>query len=129
MNTRKRSCIRLMNVTFYAHHGVHKEEHVVGGKYEVDAEMNCDFTDAAQADDITRTVDYATVYRTINDVLTKKKYYLIEAVAFTIAEELVRTFTMLETATIRVRKRNPPVGGVCDYAEAEYTAYQPSRSA
>ncbi|WP_235670261.1 dihydroneopterin aldolase [Prosthecochloris vibrioformis] len=119
------SYIRLQNVTFYAHHGVHKEEHFVGAKYEVDAELRCDFSRAAIDDNITETIDYGIVYKRIEEAITRKKRYLIEAVAYSIANRLLEEFSMLQSATIRVRKRNPPIGGVCDYAEAEYTATRP----
>ncbi len=116
------SFIRLVNMTFYAHHGLEKEEHKVGSKYEVDTEMHCDFTKAAQHDDITRTIDYRLVYEKVRQVLTKKKFHLIEALAYAIASEFLEDLPMLESITIKVRKRNPPIGGVCDYAEATYTA-------
>lgn len=116
------SCVRLVNMVFYAHHGVLKEEHTVGAKYEVDAELRFNFTDAAQHDDITKTVDYGAVYKEIKKALTMKKYFLIEAVAYEIAHDLLRDFALLEQVTIKVRKRNPPVDGICDYAEADYTA-------
>jgi len=114
------SCVRLTNIVFYAHHGVLKEEHTIGAKYEVDAELSFDFTDAAQNDEITKTVDYGAVYRKIRDTLTLKKYFLIEAVAYNIAHELLQDFLILDRVSIRVRKRNPPVDGICDYAEADY---------
>ncbi len=116
------TCVRLVNMTFYAHHGVHKEEHFVGSKYEVDAEMHFDFSQSAMTDDISRTIDYRLVYEKISSILTKKKYFLIEAVAYAIALELLGDFPLLDRVTIKVRKRNPPIGGVCDYAEAAYSA-------
>lgn len=116
------SCVRLINIVFYAHHGVLKEEHTVGAKYEVDAELTFDFTDAAENDDITKTVDYSAVYKKIREALTLKKYFLIEAVAYEIAHDLLRDFPVLEKVAIKVRKRNPPVDGICDYAEADYAA-------
>ncbi len=116
-----RSCVRLTNIVFYAHHGVLKEEHTVGAKYEVDAELSFDFTDAAQHDDISKTVDYGAVYRKIREALTLKKYFLIEAVAFKIANDLMKDFIVLDEVSIKVRKRNPPVDGICDYAEADYS--------
>lgn len=122
------SCVKLVNLTFYAHHGVHKEEHFVGSKYEVDAEMYFDYSQAALHDDITRTIDYRLVYEKTRSVLTQKKYFLIEAVAYTIATEFLGDFPVLDAVTIKVRKRNPPIGGVCDYAEAAYTAKQSRRS-
>jgi 7,8-dihydroneopterin aldolase/epimerase/oxygenase len=114
-------CVRLVNMVFYAHHGVLKEEHTVGAKYEVDAELTFDFTEAAKNDDITKTIDYGAVYKKIREALTLRKYFLIEAVAYEIAHDLLREFSVLENVAIRVRKRNPPVDGICDYAEADYS--------
>lgn len=122
MNMTTRSSVRLVNLVFYAHHGVLKEEHAVGAKYEVDAELVFDFTQAAALDDITRTIDYGIVYQKINAVLTQKRYCLIEAVACDIVHELLGDFPILEAATIKVRKRNPPLNGICDYAEACFSA-------
>lgn len=122
MNITTRSSVRLVNLLFYAHHGVLKEEHTVGAKYEVDAELVFDFTEAAEHDDITKTIDYGTVYRKINAVLTQKRYFLIEAVASEIVDELLSDFPVLQETTIRVRKRNPPLNGICDYAEACFSA-------
>jgi dihydroneopterin aldolase len=121
MTQHSRSRVRLVNMVFYAHHGVLKEEHRVGGKYEVDAELCFDYSEAALNDDITKTIDYGAVYQKIRDALTLKKYFLIEAVAYDIAHDLLRDFPVLESLSIRVRKRNPPVDGICDYAEAEYS--------
>ncbi len=108
-------------MVFYAHHGVLKEEHRVGAKYEVDAELYFEFTEAAKQDDITKTIDYGAVYRKISEALTERKFFLIEAVSYEIANDLLRDFAIIESLTIRVRKRNPPVDGICDYAEAEYS--------
>ncbi|MGQ9805120.1 MAG: dihydroneopterin aldolase [Chlorobiales bacterium] len=117
---KQQSYVRLMNAVFYAHHGVYQAEHQVGARYEVDAELALDFTEAGATDKLAKTIDYEKVYAKIKEVLTGKKFYLIEAVAKTIADELLQDFEELESVRIRVRKRNPPVGGVCDYAEADY---------
>lgn len=117
---KQKSYVRLMNAVFYAHHGVYQAEHQVGARYEVDAELAVDFTEAGATDKLAKTIDYEKVYAKIKEALTGKKFYLIEAVAKTIADELLQDFQNLESVRIRVRKRNPPVGGVCDYAEADY---------
>jgi len=116
-----RSSVRLSNMVFYAHHGVLREEHRIGAKYEVDAELTFDFTEAAENDDITKTVDYGAVYSRIRMALTGKKYFLIEAVAWEIARDLLGDFPAVSAVGIKVRKRNPPVDGICDYAEADCT--------
>jgi 7,8-dihydroneopterin aldolase/epimerase/oxygenase len=122
MMSRSSSSVRLVNMVFYAYHGVLKEEHAVGAKYEVDAELYFDFSEAATDDDISKTVDYGAVYRKIREALTHRKYFLIETAAYEIVNELLIEFAVLEQAVIRVRKRNPPVDGICDFAEASYSA-------
>ncbi|MBM3163285.1 MAG: dihydroneopterin aldolase [Chlorobi bacterium] len=122
MNITSRTSVRLVNLVFYAHHGVLEEEHAVGAKYEVDAEMVFDFTRAAALDDISKTIDYGDVYGKIKTVLTQKRYYLIEAVAGDIVQELLEDFPVLREVSIKVRKRNPPLNGICDYAEACFSA-------
>ncbi len=119
-NYKHKSTVRLMNAVFYAHHGVEKAEHKLGARYEVDAEIHVDFFQAAEDDDITETIDYGMIYRNIEKTLMTKKYYLIEAVAKKIADDLVAAFQNINAIRIKVRKKNPPVGGVCDYAEADY---------
>jgi len=122
MTLTTRSSVRLVNLLFYAHHGVLKEEHTVGAKYEVDAELVFDFTEAALRDDISKTIDYGTVYRKIKAILTRKRCFLIETVACDIVHELLSDFPVLQETTIKVRKRNPPLNGICDYAEACFSA-------
>jgi dihydroneopterin aldolase len=114
------SSVRLSNAVFYAHHGVSKAEHEVGARYEVDTELFFDFSSAGETDKLQQTIDYEKVYATIHEVITAKKFYLIETVAKKISDQLMRDFSVLNSVRIKVRKRNPPVGGVCDYAEAEY---------
>lgn len=120
MKLHHRSCIRLVNALFYAWHGVHDEERTLGGTYEVDAELVFDSQPAAQFDDIEKTVNYQSAYEIINDVMTGKQVFLIEALAHEIASRLMEEFPVLDSAMVRVRKRNLPLGGLCDYAEAEY---------
>jgi len=120
MSATHRSCIRLVNAEFYAWHGVNSEENRLGGKYEVDVELNFDFRHAAIADDIGGTVDYQQAYETVRIVMTSRKAALIESLAFEIASVLMQQFQALESVTAKVRKRNLPLGGLCDYAEAEH---------
>lgn len=116
--------VKLINCEFYAHHGVMKEEHRVGGRYSVDAEMKLDFEKAALTDDLSETVDYETVYKLMREVIVSQKVYLIEALSRQIAQTILEKFPLVQSVITRVRKINPPVGGVCDYAEVEYQAFR-----
>jgi dihydroneopterin aldolase len=120
MNLRHRSCIRLVNALFYAWHGVHAEERRLGGKYEVDAELFFDSRPAAENDDLSKTVNYQLAYETIRTIMTGQPVDLIETLAYSIAGRLMDEFPVLDSVTVRVRKRSLPLGGVCEYAEAEH---------
>jgi len=112
--------VRLVNAVFYGHHGVMQEEHEVGGRYEVDVGVELDFEAAARHDDLTRTVDYETIYEFVRTLVTENNFYLIEKLAYRIAHQVLDTYPTVEGVEVTVRKPNPPVGGPCDRAEATY---------
>ena len=112
--------VRLINAVFYAHHGVMQEEHRIGGRYEVDVSMQLDFTGAAQEDALDQTVDYEQIYKLVQEIVTRNNFYLIERLAYLIAEKVLTTYPFIEMVEVVVRKPNPPVGGTCDRAEAVY---------
>ncbi len=114
-----KNIIKIKNAQFYAYHGAYAEEQSIGGKYEVDVEMETDFSDAAENDDLNKTINYLNIYNFLRDVLQSKKYYLIETIAKFIADELLKNYSRVNKLTVRVRKHSVPVGGVIDYVEAE----------
>jgi len=111
--------IRIKNASFYAYHGALQEEQNIGGKFEADVDIYTDFSEAAKYDDLKKTINYVEIYKFINKLVHEKKYYLIEALATTIAEGLVEKYNTIKKVSVRVRKHNVPVGGVLDYVEAE----------
>ncbi len=114
------STVRLVNAVFYAHHGVMKEEHRIGGRYEVDVSMDLDFEEAARTDDLALTVDYEKIYRLVKEIIMQNNFYLIERLAYLIAQRVQETYDKVQGIEVTVRKPNPPVGGTCDRAEAVY---------
>lgn len=116
--------VRLSNAVFYAHHGVLKEEHRLGGRFEVDVNMDIDFAPAAEMDDLTLTVDYVAVYKLVERVVTENHFFLIERLSWLIARGILDQFPVVTGVEVAVRKPNPPVGGTCDAAEARYFLYR-----
>lgn len=112
--------VRLVNAVFYAHHGVMKEEHRIGGRFEVDVSAELDFEAAARDDDLAGTVDYERVYTAVREIVTQNTFYLIEKLAYLIAERVAAAYPHIEAVEVTVRKPNPPVGGPCDRAEATF---------
>ena len=117
----KSDVIRIRNAVFYAYHGVASDEQNLGGKFEIDVELRADLSAAFASDDLRRTVDYEAVYGMIHAVVTSRKYFLLEALANTIAGGILREWPVVDAVTVRVRKPHPPVKGVVDYVEVEVT--------
>jgi dihydroneopterin aldolase len=113
--------IRMKNAVFYAYHGVFEDEQNLGGKFEFDVDLYCDLSAAAESDSLAKTIDYEKVYAFIYKTVLHKKFYLLEALANTIARGMLKEFVPLQKVTVRVRKPHPPVRGVIDYVEVEIT--------
>ncbi len=111
--------IRIKNAVFYAYHGTEEDEQNLGGKFEVDVELYCDVSTAAEKDALRKTVDYEKVYAVISQVVLARKYRLLEALGLTISKAIIRDFYNVERVVTRIRKPHPPVKGVVDYVEVE----------
>lgn len=118
--------IRINNARFYAHHGVLDAERTNGGLFEIDAEMTCNVSEAEAEDDLRKTLDYVKAYEFIKEVVSEKKFFLIEALAYRIAKKIIDNFLMVQKVVIKVRKPAPPLGGLTDYVEVEHTEYRHS---
>lgn len=113
--------IRLKNARFYAHHGVLDAERSNGGLFEIDAELTCDILEAEVEDNLKKTVDYEKVYAFVKEVVSSKKFYLIESLASRICKSIIKNFQVVQKVTVKVRKPSPPLGGVVEFVEVEHT--------
>ncbi|NBU47940.1 MAG: dihydroneopterin aldolase, partial [Flavobacteriales bacterium] len=53
--------ILVSGIKIYAFHGCLEEEAKIGSDYQVDVEINTDFSNAALTDNLAQTVDYVQV--------------------------------------------------------------------
>ncbi|MFA5833232.1 MAG: dihydroneopterin aldolase [Bacteroidota bacterium] len=111
--------IKLHNAVFYAYHGALTDEQTLGGKFEIDVELYCDLTKAKLTDDLNETVNYEKVYSLMKKIVTEKKYYLIEALAYTIGSGIIAAFIQVQKVIVRVRKPGAPIHGVVDTIEVQ----------
>ena len=114
--------IKLRNMRFYANHGLFPEEAVLGQRFEVDVDLFGDFSQAGQSDDVRHSINYADVYKLVENVVTQRRFNLVEALAECIAETVGTAHAPL-TITVRVRKPHPPVPGDFDGIEVEITRH------
>jgi dihydroneopterin aldolase len=110
--------LRLRNLRFFAYHGLHTEENRLGQAFEVDLELRGDFAAAALADDPALTIDYVQVCRVVEEVVTQRRFKLVEALAENIAGAVGAAFAPVEL-TVRVRKPHPPVPLTFEGVEVE----------
>ena len=119
--------IRLQNMVFYTYNGVYATERELGQRLEVDVELHLNLAEPGASDDPETTPNYAEVYTLIREIVEERTFSLLEAIAEAIAGELLAAHE-LRAVVVRVRKPNPPVGGLLDYAEIEITR-QPGKLA
>lgn len=122
MTEKRYDIIKLHNAVFYAYHGVLQDEQNIGAKFEVDAELYCDLMEARKTDALVHTVNYEKVYAVMKEVVTEKKYFLIEALAHSLAVRILKKFSSVQKIIIRVRKPSAPVHGILDTVEVEIVA-------
>ena len=109
------------NLAFYGYHGVLEEENQLGQKFFIDAELKADLQSAGKSDDVEKAVNYAEVYELIKTICENEEYNLIEALAETIAQEILNEFELVLEVTIKVKKPEAPVEGIFDYMGVEIT--------
>ena len=109
--------IHMKNCAFFARHGVHAEEEILGQRFYVDAVLHVEAGDALERDSIDGTVDYGKAFQVIEKIVTGERRFLIEALALRVARALRERFPQITRAEVTVRKPNAPVPGVLDYVE------------
>lgn len=109
--------IRMKNCAFFARHGLHDEEEKLGQRFYIDALLDVASGSALEDDSIEDTVDYGVAFTEIERIVTGKRRFLIEALAFDVAKALCQRYPSIRRAEITVRKPNAPVPGVLDHVE------------
>ncbi len=114
----KKGIIRLNNIIFYAHHGYYQAERELGQKFQVDLEIEADFSRAIQSDSLNDAVDFEAIYHSVYNIFSSYKFTLLETLADRIAREVMEKFQVL-SVLIRVRKPQVPLNGFLDNVEVE----------
>jgi dihydroneopterin aldolase len=78
-----------------------------------------DVQPAGLEDDLTKTVDYRSVYDVTRQVVESTTFNLIEALAEAIAHEVLGGHPLVNGVVVRVRKPEVRLGGPLDHASVE----------
>ena len=107
--------IIMKNLAFFGYHGAMCEENTLGQKFFVDVEIYTDLKKAGKSDQVEDTVHYGEAYVLIKDIVEKKTFNLIEALAENIANEVLTSFSKVMEIDVTIRKPEAPVPGIYDY--------------
>ena len=111
--------IVLQRMEFEGFVGVGEEERSHLQVIEVDVELNVDLRAAGESDDLEQTVNYSAVFKRCRAIVEDQSFHLLEAIAHTVATDLLDNFTPIKSVVVRVRKPGVPIDGVLDYAGVE----------
>ncbi len=102
--------VSIEGIKLFAYHGCLEEEALIGRHYTVDVHVETDFTDAANNDDLTKTIDYVTINSIVQEEMAIRSK-LIEAVAGRIIKRIRQEFNSVYGTTVCIKKMSPPVSG------------------
>lgn len=112
------SNIQLNNIKIYAYHGCWPEEERIGGEYIVDVSLDIDFSEAAQKDDLSKTIDYVRVSEIVHHEMAIRAK-LIETVCHRIHASLKMEFVAASKIWVRVTKVAAPIPGQVESVSVE----------
>lgn len=103
--------ILVEGMEFYGYHGVNPPERELGQRFVVDVALTLDLRPAGRSDDLTQTVSYAAVFKTVRSVAEGEPSALLEAVAERIASRLLGEHPAIGEVWVRVNKPAAPIKG------------------
>jgi 7,8-dihydroneopterin aldolase/epimerase/oxygenase len=98
--------IELRNLRFFAHHGWHDEEAILGNEFDVTFLGTFPAKDPIES--IYDTIDYAKIYDHIQTGFMQREK-LLEMVAQNIIWEIEQSFPHLQTIQLSITKLNPMI--------------------
>ncbi len=102
--------INIEGIELYAYHGCLEEEAKIGGHYTIDVSMVTDFSEAAKQDDLSKTIDYCSIYE-ISKAEMAIRSKLIEQVCQRIYNRILKTHPSIQSLRVKVTKHSPPMNG------------------
>lgn len=104
----KKHSVEIRGMRVHALHGCMEEEGIIGTEYRIDVSVMTDFTDAAEEDNLSKTIDYVQVAQIVKEEMSIRSK-LIEHVAARIVKRLKKLEPVVYSVSLRITKLNPPV--------------------
>jgi len=102
--------ISLTGISASGFHGVFPEERRDGQIFIVDLELFANLAPAGESDDLTKTVNYASVAAAVVEEIVGEPLSLIEALANRISQRVLGDYPLIDSILVTVHKPDAPVG-------------------
>ena len=99
--------IKIKGIAAIGFHGVYTEERAKGQKFIVDVKLSLPLQ--GMKDDLSKTVNYADIAHLVVRHITGEPVNLIETVAESIADEILKDFPLVKKVKIKVHKPEAPI--------------------
>lgn len=117
--------IHVRDMQFFGYHGVLPEETVLGQRFRASVSLAVDIREAGKTDELDKTVSYVGVYEICQRVIEGKPFKLIEAVAETVATEVLDAYKgQVFGVRVEIIKPDPPIRGHYKEVAVEITRGQ-----
>lgn len=111
--------IVVSRIAIYAFHGMHPEEERLGQRFFVSLEAYADLRKAGETDNYKKTICYARLTEIVTEMSTSRRFHIIEALAETIAGEILTSLPKVEKIVVRVEKPAAPIPAIIDNVAVE----------
>ncbi|MGH2811713.1 MAG: dihydroneopterin aldolase [Actinomycetota bacterium] len=110
--------IVLKGLKVYGYHGVSRTEREQGQHFIVDVEASLDLREAGESDLLGRTLDYDSLIKEVQRIVSMERYTLLEALAQRIAETVLER-PQIYSVFVRVSKPKPPIEADLEAVQVE----------
>ena len=110
--------LKLSGIKIFPRIGVTPEERAAPQECQADVVISGDWAEAADADDLARSIDYCLILEKVRAVAAAREYVLLETLAHVIAKSVLADFSV-GSVNVRVRKRPAVLRDLLDFVEIE----------
>jgi dihydroneopterin aldolase len=111
--------IHLQNLQFFAYHGLHQEEKILGNWFVVNVIVDVDLP-TNQKINLKHTVDYSQIFEVVQAIMLQPTE-LLENLVKDIASKILAQFLTIQKVIISIYKENPPIQNFVGNVGVSYT--------
>jgi 7,8-dihydroneopterin aldolase/epimerase/oxygenase len=106
--------IFIKGLSLHGHHGLLDHEAEIGQRFVIDLELQVDFAEAIETDDLDRTIDYSLVVATATRAFLGARHTLLERAGAAIADSILEKFDRARAVSVTVHKPQAPIVAIFD---------------